>query len=46
MSAGTPSELDKVWNQKLFAIPEERDQHGRRVFIFRCCVDDEYCRIV
>jgi len=35
MSAGTPSELDKVWNQKLFAIPEERDQHGRRVFIFR-----------
>lgn len=35
MSAGIPSELDKVWSQELFAIPEERDQHARRVFIFR-----------
>ena len=35
MSAGLPSELESVWQQALFAIPEERDQHGRRVFIFR-----------
>ena len=35
MSAGLPSELEAVWHQALFAIPEERDQHGRRVFIFR-----------
>ena len=39
MSAGIPSELDKVWSQELFAIPEERDQNARRVFIFRCCLD-------
>ena len=35
MSAGLPSQLEAVWQQALFAIPEERDQHGRRVFIFR-----------
>jgi len=35
MSAGTPLELDHVWNKNLVSIPEERDQHGRRVFIFR-----------
>jgi len=35
MSAATPKELDKVWNSNLVGIPEARDQHGRRVFIFR-----------
>merc|ERR1712110_359717 len=35
MSAGIPSELERVWEQELFAIPEDRDQHARRVFVFR-----------
>jgi len=35
MSAGPPSTLDHVWDKNLVTIPLERDQHGRRVFIFR-----------
>ena len=35
MSAGTPCELEVVWREKLLCVPEERDQHGRRVFIIR-----------
>ena len=35
MSAGVPSKLDDVWKQNLMAIPEERDEFGRRIFIFR-----------
>eukprot|EP00092_Neocalanus_flemingeri_P033223 GFUD01036129.1.p1 GENE.GFUD01036129.1~~GFUD01036129.1.p1 ORF type:complete len:295 (+),score=69.41 GFUD01036129.1:117-1001(+) len=35
MSAGPPSALDHVWDKNLVNIPLERDQHGRRVFIFR-----------
>ena len=35
MSAGVPSKLDDVWKQNLMAIPEERDEYGRRIFIFR-----------
>lgn len=35
MSAGTPTTLDHVWDKNLVTIPLERDQHGRRVFIFR-----------
>jgi len=35
MSAGPPSALDNVWDKNLVNIPLERDQHGRRVFIFR-----------
>jgi len=35
MSAGTPATLDHVWDRNLVTIPVERDQHGRRVFIFR-----------
>jgi len=35
MSAGPPSTLDHVWDKNLVTVPLERDQHGRRVFIFR-----------
>jgi len=35
MSAGSPNSLDHVWTKNLVTIPIERDQHGRRVFIFR-----------
>jgi len=35
MSAGSPNTLEHVWSRSLVTIPLERDQHGRRVFIFR-----------
>ena len=35
MSAGSPNSLEHVWSRNLVTIPLERDQHGRRVFIFR-----------
>ena len=46
MSAGLPSELEAVWHQALFAIPEERDQHGRRVFIFRSHIVTAVSRVM
>ena len=35
MSAGIPSQLESVWRERLICVPEDRDQHGRRVFIIR-----------
>ena len=35
MSAGLPSDLDHVWQENLLSVSEERDQHGRRIFILR-----------
>merc|ERR1712227_557364 len=43
MSAGVPSKLDDVWKQNLMAIPEERDEYGRRIFIFRLGQWDPNC---
>merc|ERR1711962_334745 len=30
-----PKKLDHVWDKKLHAVSEHRDQYGRRIFIFR-----------
>ena len=35
MSAGTPSQLDQVWRERLVWVGEGRDQHGRRGFVIR-----------
>eukprot|EP00092_Neocalanus_flemingeri_P013354 GFUD01014398.1.p1 GENE.GFUD01014398.1~~GFUD01014398.1.p1 ORF type:complete len:296 (-),score=64.73 GFUD01014398.1:523-1410(-) len=35
ITAGSPSQLEKVWSKKLVWVSPKRDQWGRRVLIFR-----------